>query len=327
MKKESLVLALSCLLAGGAITWGIEKYLCHFSSSVKSEEIIQIKRVKGFEYIQPLQYVDVKSESPEFLPLKNKIQQSIDSLKNIGQLNSASIYLLDFDQGGWMGINSNQLFHPGSLLKLGAMISVLQRAEVEPELLNQKVVYQPTGEVIPSQSFNNHSIKVGESYTVEELLEYMIAYSDNNATSLMHAYIDHDKYLENFRLLNIPEPNGTNKLYQLKASEISNIFKVLYNGTMLSPEMSEKAIKILMKSDFKKGMAAGLPSSVPLAHKFGEFGGRNNQHELHEMGLVYLKNKPYILTIMTSGKQVNDLTHAIALITQQAFQNLLKLKK
>jgi beta-lactamase class A len=327
MKNTRLFLAVACLLVGAAVTWGVERYVNHTSNQEANEEGYQFKRVKGYTYIQPLQYVDSKKESEEYAQLKNRLENSIDSLKNIGQLNDASIYLRDFEKGGWMSINSSHLFHPGSLLKLGAMISILQRAQTEPGLLQQTVTYQPTGEAIPTQSFNSKCIQLGKSYTVEQLLEYMIAYSDNNATSLLHGFIDHDKYLENFRTLNIPEPNGTNKLYQLKASEISNIFKVLYNGTMLSPEMSEKAIEILMKSDFKMGMSAGLPSSVPIAHKFGEFGGRNNQHELHEMGLVYLKNKPYILTIMTSGNQVKDLTHAIALITKQAFQNLLNSNK
>ncbi len=316
-------MALVFLIIGSTITWGVERYLMHYENNDAHESSFQFARTNGFEFIKPLQFVDAKNESPDYLELKIQLEKSIDSLKEKGQINEISVYLRDFENSDWLSINPNQLFHPGSLLKLGAMISVLQRAQIEPELLQTKVTYQPTGEIIPTQTFNNKSIVIGQTYSVEELLDYMIAYSDNNATSLLHSFIDHDKYLENFRKLKIPEPIGTNKLYQLKASEISNIFKVLYNGTMLNPEMSEKAIRILMKCDFKKGMSAGLPASVPIAHKFGEFGGRNNQHEIHEMGIIYLKNKPYILTIMTSGKSADELNKIIALLTRQVSYNLL----
>lgn len=89
--------------------------------------------------------------------------------------------------------------------------------------------------------------------------------------------------------------------------------------------MSEKALEILMRCDFKNGMSAGLPNSVPVAHKFGEFGLPNRDHELHEMGIMYLRDKPYLLTIMTTGKKVENLAPAIAKLTQQTSKYLLKL--
>jgi hypothetical protein len=96
----------------------------------------------------------------------------------------------------------------------------------------------------------------------------------------------------------------------------------LFNAGYLSIANSEYAVKLLTECDFKEGFLKGLPAGTPVAHKFGEWGDGGVQHELHESGIIYLDGEAYILTVMTSGKNIQDLTKTIQEITQVFYQEI-----
>jgi len=328
MKKFNLVLVLTSLVVGGGITWGIEQYANHgFKSDEEASCLYEIKTNNGFQFIKPLQFVDAVCEKTDYLELKTQLTNTIDSLKETGAIQTASLYLREFEEGGWISIYPENHYHPGSLLKLGALFNILKIAEKDSTIFRKKLIFQKTSEKIPTQTYSNKTLVEGESYNVATLLEYMIAYSDNYATSLLHSLMNFNQYLQTFSQLNLPEPNGSDPNYSVTAANFSNFFKVLYNGTFLSPAMSEKAIEILMMCDFDQGMKAGLPPGTKIAHKFGEWGNREGNHELHEMGIIYLGSKPYLLTIMTSGKEVEKLKPTLSILTRQTHHFLRNLSR
>jgi beta-lactamase class A len=318
-KRFWLATIVLSIAAGSTGTLGIQQ-LINRSNNKESDNVyyFDFKREEGFKYIMPLQYVEAASESEKYLDLKNQLTDCIDSLKKTGDINRASVYLRDFDHSEWMSVFPNERFHPGSILKLGALINILQQADRDTSLLKKKLEFHPNHEKIPSQSYCKKSIIEGRSYSIEQLLEYMIANSDNYATSVLHQVMNYNDYLRIFSTLHIPVPDGANPNYAVRANEISNLLKVLYNGTFLSPKMSEKAIEIMMKCDFNSGMQAGLSPQIKIAHKFGEYGTKDGLHELHEMGIIYLGVKPYLLTIMTEGKNIKTLAPTIAKLTENS---------
>ncbi|MEY4329794.1 MAG: hypothetical protein RL609_542, partial [Bacteroidota bacterium] len=234
MKRWFVTIALSAAI-GSTITWGIQKMIQDGNEETIELSHIEFKRRSGYKFIKPLQFVESKYEYSSYINLKNQLQQTIDSLIEIGQLSAASVYLRDFDQSGWIHVNPENKFHPGSLLKMGTLYEVLLQAERDSSLLAKKLMFQPGTERIPTQSYGSRSIKPNTEYSVYELLNYMIAYSDNYATSVLHSVVNYDNYLKIFTELNIPKPNVSSAQYTLKASEISNFLKVLYNSTFLSP--------------------------------------------------------------------------------------------
>ncbi len=64
--------------------------------------------------------------------------------------------------------------------------------------------------------------------------------------------------------------------------------------------------------------------TVPIAHKFGE-SGTPIEMQLHESAIVYLKNKPYLLTVMTKGKDNKTLSKLIGEISAVTYKNMLNL--
>jgi beta-lactamase class A len=323
-KKKALTAVLAASVLCSAAT-----YIVVNKVSVKKEETsvnsgecsYNIKRLLGYEYIKPLEYAEPENESALYSSFKSKVDALVAEKKKAGVLNNASVYLRDFKKGNWMSFQGKVPFHPGSLVKVPILISYLKFEEHRPGILNAPVTFE-AGQYIPSQSYNSKQIEVGKTYTIRELLEYMIKYSDNNATFLLKKNLDVAQFKKTYDNVGLPVPNIMDVNYSLSAEDFSVFLKVLFNAGYLSIANSEYAIKLLTECDFKEGFLKGLPAGTPVAHKFGEWGDGGVQHELHESGIIYLDGDAYILTVMTSGKNIQDLTKTIQEITQVFYQEI-----
>lgn len=220
-----------------------------------------------------------------------------------------------------MSFNEAETFNPGSLIKVPVMITILKMAEQKPGLLDKELVYNRPNEKVPNQTFDSKTIQPGKTYTVRALLKYMISYSDNNATHLLHNILDMDMMRKAFTDIGLPEPDLVDRNFQITAKNYSGFIKSLFNASYLNPEHSEFAIGLLSESSYKDGMVKGLPDNTPVAHKFGE-GGTKEMHQMHESGLIYLDNKPYLLIIMTKGTDVQKLPNVISEITKVVVSNM-----
>ena len=288
---------------------------------------VTVKRINtGYDLIKPLLYSEKDCESDNYLALKSSIQNLIEDCKNSGDITSASVYLRVFSEGDWICANPELTYNPGSLAKVPLLLAYLHSADIDPEVLNKKVLAPKLayGE-IPVQTYKNKELIPGHSYSIKELLEYMIVYSDNSATYLLHENINIDLYTKTFRDLGIHAPDMTNVNYEISAKDYSKFLLVLYNSSYLSQSMSEYACTLLNKAEFKDGIAKPLPAGIKVAHKFGEFGNKvTGMHEFHESAIVYLTGKPYLLTVMTKGNYNHSLPDVISRISALVYDDLHK---
>ena len=294
----------------------------HKTSEAKPDNCFKIDRQKGFELINPLLSVNPTSESNELAPLKEKVMNLIEDDKRGGLLASASVYLSSFSLCEWIYINPDESYHPGSLIKVPMLVTYLKQAENDPGLLDKKIFFDGK-ERVPPQIYNSKTLEAGHSYTIKELLHYMIAYSDNNATYILNKNADVNLFRKVYTDLNLPEPDIRDSRYEITARRFSDFIVVLYNATYLSRKSSELALELLTECDFKEGIVKELPATVKVAHKFGEWGDyRMNIHEVHESGIVYMNNKPYLLTIMTKGNSAKELSAEISKISKLVYENI-----
>jgi beta-lactamase class A len=96
--------------------------------------------------------------------------------------------------------------------------------------------------------------------------------------------------------------------------------RAIYNATYLTIDDSEYAAELLNKCEFNDGIRKGVPVSVKMAHKFGESGTPVDK-QLHESAIVYLKDKPYMLTVMTKGKDNATLSKLISEISAVVYKD------
>jgi len=285
---------------------------------------VEIKRMQGLKYIKPLMFVDAPCESDALLPVKAKLVAVIEALKSTGKIDEASFYIRTYNDENttrWISHNDHMKFSPGSLLKVPELIALLKMNELHPGFLDKKITFSHLFASDKNPVFLSKSIKLGQSYTVRELLKYMIVYSDNNATQLLNTVLDVQLFKKVFRDFGMEAPDWSKNDYPISARDFSYFMRALYNASYLSIEDSEYATSLLAQTEFNKGMLSALPTGVRLAHKFGE-AGNDAQKQLHESALVYGKKQTYLLTIMTKGKSFDDLPQAIKAITEVAEENL-----
>ncbi len=205
------------------------------------------------------------------------------------------------------------------------MIAYYKLAETNPGLLSQQLVYQPLENNIPQDILPTRNISIGQSYSIDELIKRMIVYSDNSAYEILYEHIDAAPLTQIYSDLNV----DINKAIKDPAGNIVSVknyasaFRILYNSSYLSKQMSEKALELLSQTDYKDGLVASLPSETIISHKFGErFFQSTNERQLHDCGIIYLPQRPYLLCIMTRGKDFAQLSLSIKTISQQIYTAL-----
>lgn len=325
----ALVLAVVC---SGLCFFLIRKYttsaaVASENSSAMSQQekcSYTIARLKGYQYIKPLINEEPECESKEMASLKQEITTLVDNEKQAGIIQSASVYIKEFSSDNWTSINPGEGYLPGSLFKLPVLLTILKMSETDPAILNKKILFQPEAVVGISQTYESKAIQPGHTYTIKELLTYMIAYSDNAALQLVNRNIDPDVLIKIFSDLGLtpPKPDAASYMtYTITTRDYSIFMAALYNAAYLTIPNSEYATSLLAKCDFKEGLLKGLPADVKVAHKFGE-AGSNQVRELHETAIVYINNNAYLITVMTRGNDIKKLAETIAEISRLTYARM-----
>ena len=284
----------------------------------------ETQRLEGFKFVKPLMFNYKTCESGKYNKLKTSILDLINQRQQTGRLDKISIYLKLLNNREFIGINENEMFHPGSLIKLPLLITFLKMEELSPGTLNKQVVFNLPQGGVPHQTYNTIHIEPEKSYTIKDLLKYMIAYSDNNATYLLNNCVDISEFKKTFSDFGLVVPDVTDRNYKISAKEYSVFLNVLYNAGYLTITDSEFATELLNKCNFKEGIQRGIPPQNDIVHKFGEWGDVNNHniHQLSESGIIYLDKCPYILTIMTQGKEITYLPTVLSDISKIIYDYL-----
>jgi beta-lactamase class A len=195
---------------------------------------------------------------------------------------------------------------PGSLLKVPELITFLKMEEQIPGTLDRQLTF--AHEFVSDKKANilSKSIEVGHTYTIRELLRYMIEYSDNNATYLLNQNINVATFQKVFVDLGLDCPDWNASTFYVSSKDYSIFMEALFNATYLTIKNSEYAVSLLTKSDYEDGIRKGIPvGNLRIAHKFGE-SGTNVNKQLHESAIFYINNEPYLITVMTKGNKDVD---------------------
>jgi beta-lactamase class A len=121
--------------------------------------------------------------------------------------------------------------------------------------------------------------------------------------------------------ITVPGVRGTEDY--MSVSDYAAFFRILYNASYLSKDDSQKALDLLTKVDFADGLRAGVPKDVPVANKFGERQIGTSQ-QLHDCGIVYFKDHPYLLCIMSRGSDFNKLASSIKDVSRLVYGEVQK---
>jgi beta-lactamase class A len=287
------------------------------------------KRIKrsGFLYISPLLDVELPegyNVRHEPIPFKHRISKYVEQQIQSGIVRDMSVYYRDLSDGPWFGINEKVKYNPASMMKVPVMIAWLKRAEKDKSVLRHKMIFNEKNYQSPPQNIKSEqSLKSGASYTVEELLRYMMYYSDNNAMSLLYYSLPPEEFSHVVDSMDVAnEEYG--KYESISVHGYSGFLRILYNASFLNEEMSEKALELMSYQDFPEGLVAGVPKGVKVASKFGEYNDRETPDiiQLHEFGIVYHPKGPYILGVLTRGNDWKKQADIIKSVSELVYKSV-----
>jgi beta-lactamase class A len=226
-------------------------------------------RQSGYTFTNPLLECENNGSfaKQKYIPFEqNTIKRLTEEVQKSNSGVEMAIYFRNLNNGPWFGINENARFLPASLMKVTLLISYLKWWEDDPTLFDKKLkVSSEVGlnQLIPPDK----KLEIGKEYTIHELLEYLIMYSDNTASRVLFEYIPFERQNKTFIDLGVPLPS-MDPNYSLSVKEYASFFRVLYNASYLSRKSSEEGLHILSQSAFHDGIVAPLPSNLTVAHKF-----------------------------------------------------------
>ncbi|MDX9738975.1 MAG: serine hydrolase [Candidatus Dojkabacteria bacterium] len=288
-------------------------------------------RLEGYEYINPLiDFESVQSAKVgEIVKLENELERYIDEKTGEYAKNNVthiSVYYKDLNSGAWIGVNENEKFAPASLLKLPVMIAIYKISESDPNFLTTKIQFKREDIGVTQNIDPKQHLEEGKEYTIEELVDRVIRYSDNDSLSAILNNISYEQLIGIYSELGLPNPYEGDPTDIMTVKEYASFFRILYNASYINKDMSEKALKLLSTTEYDAGLASGIPSGVKIANKFGERENLNDytlaRKQLHDCGIVYHPSKPYILCVMTKGANFDSLQVVLKDMSQMVYERV-----
>ncbi len=300
----------------------------------KGEGLVE-NRDEEFKFIrashEPIKTPEGRLSSKELKPFRYKVKSLIEEKIKKDEVSAISFYFRDLVNGNRFGIGESDKFSPDSLLKLPVMIAYFKWAETNPFVLRKTLTFAGAD----NQTEQKHikplaELEPGKHYTVNDLIFRMIAYDDSAAYSLLLANLPAGRLNKIFKDLNVEyDPHKDKGNDSLSLSAFAALYRVLFNASYLNEEMSEKALRYLSKSTFRDGMASGVPQNIEVACKHGERrvsivlnGKAKELYQLHEFGIIYHPNRPFVLGVMARGDDFSNLMKAVRDITRLVYEEV-----
>ncbi|MDO8589721.1 MAG: serine hydrolase [bacterium] len=253
-------------------------------------------------------------------PLRERLRDFVASEKDM----RISIYIEFLNTGANININPENRFVPKSLAKIPMAFAVMGMIEAGTWTRGQTLALEEGDRT--SASSNIHTQPVGTKFTVEKLLEELLIRSDNTAYNILARNIPQSK------LGALQEALGLDDLFNEKgevtSKEFSRTIRALYTASYLNRENSELILELLNHAEFKDFLRQPVPETIPFPHKYG-MGPSTNSYS--DSGIVYLPNRPYLITVMVEVRGINDdivereqaarMMHAVSNIALEFFSH------
>ena len=273
-----------------------------------------------------------------------KIDYNILEKKIVSKFNDETgnfaLAFKNLDDGKEILINENEIFHAASTIKTPVMI------EFYKQLYQGKLSLEDTlqiknefksivdGSIYKLSEFDdsdkNTYNKLGQYYSINNLIYEMITISSNFATNILIEYIGANnvtKSMKEIGALNIDILRGVEdiKAFELglnnttSAKDLLIIYEGLAKGKIINNESSAIMIDILKDQKYDDIIPRYLPKNIEVANKTGMITGVH-----HDSGIVFLKDgRKYVIVLLS--KNMSDMesgTEMMARISELIYKTL-----
>lgn len=218
--------------------------------------------------------------------------EKLDELRKLLSKNafSVSIYYRDIASGAELSFNAGKKYQAGSVIKAPYCKWLISSGAdlTKPLAITEKSVIEGGGKTKESP--------IGTEFTVSELIDAALIYSDNTAYNMLTQEFGFDGFLGYAKNLGVYANQSAGNIFgNMSASGAGQFFADIYRYSLDSPEASEQLLYDMKNTNYLKQIPDAL-SGIEVAHKYGYNGGN---YGFHDAAIVYA-DSPYILTIFTT---------------------------
>lgn len=320
--RAGFYLMLSLLLV--AFGYGMGVYVNNFSQEGSVDDFIELRLgAANGDLTNPVleckEGISVAAEKEDF---RRDLESFVNQIERDREISRIGVSFRDLNNGPSFGIDRDAPFLPASLLKVPVMITFLKAAEKDPALMETKLRFLEPALSVPQLFPPQQRLERGETYTIRELIERMIKYSDNEALFLLAPHIPEEEERNLYSLLGMDIDVVRSASGAMSVREYNSFFRILYNSSFLSRKSSEYALGLLLDSTFTGGLRRGVPDDITIARKFGERELGSGKQHFHDCGIVYYPKHPYLLCVMTQGDDIARQMEAITSISSFVYTKI-----
>lgn len=278
----------------------------YFGYIPKQSDEKDLLDMNKFALLNPIRkFMNQKDLIVNFQPIR-------DYLNTYEADQNVSIYFEYLNTGANISINKDVEFWPASMLKVPVAMAVAKRVEEGKWKWDNKLVLMPGDK---DEKFGTlYQEPTGSAFTIAELVRRALVDSDNTANFILV------RNLEVAEITDVYEHIGLADFFSstgdIGAKKYSVIFRALYSASYLSEENSQKLLDLLAQTEFKNYLQSALPGDVVFAHKIGTGVDKN---VYLDSGIVYLKNRPYILTVMIKSDDEKSAEETMKKISKHIY--------
>lgn len=212
-----------------------------------------------------------------------------------------SLYIEFVNSGANISYNPDARYYPASLIKMPVAIAAAKKVERGEWAWDSELVLFP--EDVDSRSGKIGNNPIGSRFTIEELMRELLVVSDNTAYNMLLRNVGAgavNDYLTDTGLEGLFD-----RQLNITAKEYTRLFRSLFTSSYLTREYSQRILQWLSESK-DIYLDLGLPEEAVFAHKFGE---NVEEHIFADSGIVYIPNRPYIITVLFKGDGTETKSH------------------
>ena len=236
----------------------------------------------------------------------------------------------DLTSGEEFFMNGDEIMPQASSIKIAALVELyLQAQHGKLKLMEEYIVHKD--DLVPGSDIMLGLTPGITRLTLRDLATMMVAVSDNSATNVLIDRIGMENVNSMLESQGLHATRLRRKMMDLKAAsegrenlstprEMMVLLETIYRGKLLHKEMTEDFLKVL-STHKESSLLQGLPDDAVAANKPGELEAVRN-----DSGIVLVKNRPYVLCVMTTylkdEKDGSAIVRKIAALTYSYFDRV-----
>ncbi len=219
-----------------------------------------------------------------------------------------SVYFEYLPTGSNIAVNKDTEIWPASLIKIPVAMAALKKVQDKKWKIDNELVI--LDEDKDNEYGDMYKEPTGTTYSIKRFLDKTLIDSDNTAHFVLLRNLDGEELEDVYVHLGMDDVINALKRSKddedidnrITAKRYTIFFRSLYNASYLNQEYSELFLNILSQAPGEL-LSKGLPEEVRFVHKTGI---RIDEFVRADSGIVYAKNRPYLLTVMVQAKSKED---------------------